>query len=217
MLTSLGSTVEVFSSRLQRKLREQEVADDLSAKEAEVRKAVILRAMTSIRKALQETTRVHLGKRFHLQLEISDNEGWPRLELQLVDKLQPDRVDHALVVNANDRGGRGLISFVNKENADCIGALPLDTTGEVAKLPVLLKTTIRRFLDSIADFVLNPVSESELEAEKPLEINVVEEDPHAARLKQADVFTEENLGPDQNLVIPEEVTPLNLKKGRGFG
>lgn len=206
--------MDVFSSRLQRKLREQEIAESQISKDAEARKSAILKAMTSVRKALQESARAQLGKRFLFELEVTDNEGWPKLELQLIDRLRPDKREHGLIVNASDRGGRGLISFVNKQRADCIGALAFEDPAEITKLPVLLKTTIRRFLDSIAPFVLKPASQQDIEADKPIEFENVEEDQVAKRLAGEDVFIEDNILEYGNIIIPEDVVPLNIKKPR---
>lgn len=91
--------------------------------------------MLSIRKALQESARIELGKRFSLDLEVSDSDGWPRLELNLIDEFLPSRIEHGLIVCANDRNGQGLIQLVNRQNGECMGRLVLSEPEEMPKLP----------------------------------------------------------------------------------
>ena len=208
-VSSLGSTMGTFASRLQRKLRAQEIADEKFVKEKEKRHAQMMQAMLSIRKALQESARIELGKRFSLDLEVSDSDGWPRLELNLIDELLPSRIEHGLIVCANDRNGQGLIQLVNRQNGECMGRLVLSDPEEMPKLPVVLKTTIRKFLDGITPYVLNPISAHQIEEEKPMDLD---DEPRGADLSNEELFTDEDHLRNENQVsTTDELVPIFSK------
>jgi len=207
-ISSLGSTVDTFASRLRRKLRDQEIAEDLFEKESEKRRTAMMQAMLSIRKALQESARAELGKRFSLDLDMSDSDGWPRLELNLTDALLPEKIEHGLIVTATDRNSQGLILFVSRNRSEVISSLCLVNPEDIIKLPMLLKLTLRKFLDLITPFVLNPVSQKEIDDEKPMSL---EESKVAKELMSQDVFSEDERHGCHNTVENEELVPLAAK------
>ena len=69
-LASVGNTVELFAGRMKRKLIEKQNENELTKKAADERHALILKALTTIRKALQATSKLSLSTRFHLELHI---------------------------------------------------------------------------------------------------------------------------------------------------
>lgn len=209
-VSSLGQTADTFASRLRRKLREKELAEQQGEKARELRHQSMLQAMTSIRKALQEAAKMDLGRRFVLKLEVSDCEGWPRLELRLVDLLMPQSSPVGLVVLSHDRSDQGIVQFSRRDTDECYGRLNLANSEELKKLPVVLKNSLRRFLDDITPQILNPRPLQELEDDRPLALE--EEDPLSARLRGEDLFSEEEeYSPDSNRVASEELVPIFSK------
>ncbi len=205
-VTSLGSTVDTFASRLKRKLKAQESEQDRSSKKRERRHALMMQAMLLIRKAVSESARIDLGGRFTLDLELSDAEGWPRVELNLIDELIPEKIEHALVVTASDRNHEGLISFTSRYKNEVLGYIKLCDPEEISKLPVLLKTILRKFLDGIIPFVLNPISEDQLAQEKPI---ALETDKTGQQLLNEDLFTDEDFTSGSNTVRDSDIIPLS--------
>ncbi len=203
LISSLGNTVDTFASRLQQKLGEQEVKQNIAQVKTQARHARMLNALNTIRRALQETGRIKLGERFRLDVEVSDWDGWPRLELNLIDNLEPENNDYSLIVSAHDRGEMGVIEYRTRKGEQ-LGALSLAEEQSVNKIPTVLKRSVRLFLDIVAAYVLNPKSADELNRGKiDLEEEAQVVDPTAARLKNTDVFTEEDYIASQNLVESE--------------
>ncbi len=198
-VASLGSTADAFATRLRRKLKEQEKLEDELSKACEARHAAMMKAMMTIRKALQETCKTDLGKRFSFDLDVSDHEGWPRIELNLVDELLPERIDYGLIVSANDRNELGAILINNKHNGELLGRIQLALPGELSKLPTMLKTALRRFLDIVAHYVLNPISQKAILEEKAMELEDTEV-VRDASISAEEMFVEDGSIHDQNRV-----------------
>jgi hypothetical protein len=214
MSETFGGTVENFASRIRRKLKEQEVQQGESSRLATERQGRILHAMTSVRKALHKASKISLGGRFKFALDMSDWEGWPKLELRLVDTLAPDLSSIALVASASDRNELGAV-VLHLRSGEVLGRVHLNDLAELAKLPLLLKKCLRQYLDTVAHQVLNPsrVEESLEVQTAPLEIAFEEET--AAHLSDQDVFVEDeiNFGTDNQVEVAAEapgILPLSL-------
>lgn len=209
-LSSVGSTVEVYADRMKRKLKEQETLLDESRKASSVRQARMLQGLTTIRKALVETSRIDLGGRFQFELKVSDWEGWPRLDLNLVDKNRLDVVVEALTVVAHDREDLGLIQMTLKSGENA-GRVVLSEPGEFEKLPVVLKRSIRHFLDAVTPFILNQVNPTQVitPADKEVSVPTGTEVATQKALSKMDLFGEELL-PDDNTVKATDVNPLDV-------
>lgn len=188
---SLDSTVSTFSNRLKRKLKEQEVKEDATQRDAEARHALMLQAMNTIRKALLDTSKIRLGDRFRFALAVDDWEGWPRVRLNLIDNLAPELIEYALVVSANDRNQFGTI-LITERNGKLLGKLQLCEAEAIKKLPLLLKKTVRKFLDQVADYVLNPKKPEDLLDSQTQIIEVPELDEIDQSLQKTDVFTDDD-------------------------
>lgn len=211
-IDSLGSTVGNFANRIARKLREQEVLEDHSQKVTEQRQGRVLQAIATIRKVLNETRKIKLGKRFFLDLRVDDWEGWPRIELNLIDNKMPERIDYGLLVSANDRRERGTVRIALR-SGQLLGHFELAEPEEMKRIPLVLKKSVRSFLDAVAEYVLNPVKPSEtieeqtknLDAEK----NEAPPDVHARQLAKENLFSED-IYSDENRVSlnPNEANPL---------
>ncbi len=193
----LGATVENFASRLKRQLKEQEVAQSESAKASQARQALLLKAMTGVRKALQEASKISLGERFSFDLDISDWEGWPRLELRLVDSAAPDLLTQSLIATAHDRNEQGTLQLTMR-SGEILGTVHLRDENEYSRLPLLLKKGLRTFLDVVSDAVLNPTNVADTVAGQTQALEGTEEDTTGQSLGDEDVFSEELYTPDSN-------------------
>lgn len=194
----LGTTVGNFASRIRRKLKEQEAQQHQSNLAASERQAMVLKAMTAVRKALQDAAKISLGERFRFTLEISDWEGWPKLELRLIDSLSPDLQIKSLIATANDRNELGLIQL-HLITGEILGSVQLKDANEFARLPLIMKKALRTFLDMVAHSVLHPTARQDsLEAQTaPLE-DVDQQS--GAELCGENVFIDEDFRKGENQV-----------------
>ena len=193
--TSIGATVGTFASRIARKLKEQEQRAGVSQRATEVRHAQMLQAMTTIRKALQDTSKIKLGGRFTLEMDISDWEGWPRIQLDLIDSLIPDRIGHSLTITANDLRELGTVRFT-MNSTQVLASLHLSEPDATEKIPHVLKRTVRTFLDGVAAYILNPAKPDE--EQKAIKLTDEEVDEVGQQLSKEDLFVDEVFA-DQNM------------------
>lgn len=211
--SSVGPTVDTFAERMRRKLREQAIQQGESHKASEQRHATMLQALSVLRRALQETAKIHLGPRFSLQTKVCDSEGWPKIELSLRDSLAPGQVDYCLTVTANDRSHGGWIDL-SLRSGESLLRLSMAEDGALERLPHALKKTLRQFLDLIGNYVLNPIKPEELVSvqAQPLELSSLDQS-----LQDEEMFTEDFSSAD-NILSDEEaarqLAPLmvNLEK-----
>lgn len=201
---SLGSTLGNFATRMKRKLRERENRDEESQRDTECRHSRMLQALNIIRRALQETGQIQLGDRFELGFEVSDWEGWPRLSLNLLDRLIPDRIDYALLVTAHDRKALGTVELRMK-SGQLLGQVHLQSESELERIPVVLKRAVRSFLDAVAEYVLNPAAPTE---STRIASDLLDEqemlDEHAEQLSTQDLFSEDGYSVRDNQVAAVE-------------
>ncbi len=208
---SLGATADTFASRMQRRLKEQEVKEQHSRQALDARHALMLQAMTTIRKALVSTSRINLGERFSFELDVNDWEGWPRVELNLVDGCSPEDSIHALIITANDRKNLGTV-HIGTKSGESLARLHLEQPQELEKLPLLLKKAVRHFLDIVAAYVLNPPSPQELLSEQSKSLGSSDFDTVDRALESQDLFREEVAKGDGNTVESVgEISPLQVK------
>lgn len=210
---SLGDTVLSFQNRLQRKLKAQEKAQDVSDRKRDERHKLMLKAMTTIRRAMQDTCKIRLGERFSFELEVSDWQGWPQVELTLIDSVAPTRKDYGLIVSANDRNDLGTIVMTMRPN-EVVGKVHLCDAEEFNKLPLLLKRTVRGFLDLIGEYVLNPKKPEELLEVQTQKIEDEQLDEINAALTGVDVFSEDHGPVDDNIVPSEDNEPTPKKAAK---
>lgn len=207
-VSSLESAVSTFSHRLKRKIREQEEHEDTNLRHTEQRHDRILQAMTMIRRALNEACKIELGRRFYLELEINDWEGWPRLELNLLDRQRPEVLEHGLVVTASDRLDHGLV-LIALRSGNPLARFKLANPEEFARIPTGLKRAVQTFLDSITDYLLNP-NKSNGDIRPAVNLTNVDQNaaphlsPESQALEAADLFEEHSHRENDNQV---EVDP----------
>lgn len=201
---------------MQRRIKEQEAKQSESKKANESRRTLMLQAMTTVRKALSATARISMGDRFSFAIEVGDWEGWPRVDLNLVDSLAPERCEHALIITAYDRKGAGTIQL-NLRSGEVLARLHVDDPIELEKLPLILKKTVREFLDIVAEYVLNPKSAEDLVEVQSKPINHAifdtdeQSDPTQNELGTEDLFGQELPERNDNRVdAAPEVRPLEL-------
>ena len=166
---NLSTTVDTFASRIQRRIREQALERDQSRQEEKIRHARLLKAMSAIRKALQETHKIQLGERCFFELHVTDWQGWPRVDLFLRDVLAPEQAILGLVVTANDHNNQGRIIFRSLDDKP-LGLLEVARPEEFQKLPLLLKRIVREFLDTSSNYVLNPPRPEEILSQQTKQI-----------------------------------------------
>lgn len=210
--SGIDSTVGSFASRIKRKLQEQAEHDSEALRSRETRHSLMLNAMTNIRRALQETCKIELGERFSFRLETGDWEGWPRVELRLIDALDPQALEHALIVTATDRKELGTIA-IDTKGGKRLGQVHLQGPEEFPRVQVVLKRALRDFLDTVGAYILNPKAPAEvIECQtKPIETGSF--DVISEKLNREELFSDEdNYSPSQNTVSdteePAPVTPV---------
>ena len=147
--------VDTFAGRISRRLEEKELAESQSAHASNERYNLIMQALTFIRKALQEASKIRLGDRFSLVTEVSDAEGWPKISLRLLDKLAPEWNELAVETHANDRQENGMIQMETKTGEKLL-VFSITEADALQRLPIHLKKALRRFLDIIEIYVLEP-------------------------------------------------------------
>ena len=205
----LGSTVESFAGRMRRRLKEQEAVADESGKAREIRQKAMLEALNTIRRALQEACRIQLSSRFRFELDVSDWEGWPRLQLTLIDDQNGGSSPHCLQVGAHDHNDTGTIE-IRLTSGTVLGRLEFANPDEPARLPAALKRALRHFLELVSAYVLNPTPT--ITKADPIQVDSgsIEERPEAAELKKVDFDLEEIKG-DENLVEDVEVKTVPIE------
>ena len=207
----LASTVDTFASRIRRKLKDQENKDADAQRKTTVRQAAMLKAMTTVRKSIQEVCKISLDERFSLEVDIADSDGWPKIELWVFDALNPRNKDCCLVISANDRMNLGSIIFSMK-NGIGFGKLHLSEENDPQKLPLILKRSLREFLDLASTHVIEQQQKTETDAPVDLILDEEEEiDTIQNALQHQDLFTEDEMPSKQNTVREDsEPSPLNI-------
>ncbi|MCC6221060.1 MAG: hypothetical protein IT291_07465 [Deltaproteobacteria bacterium] len=158
--TDLSATVGAFETRMQRKKKQLEQANDLAGIAAKQRQALMLETMMNIRKSLVKVSRIDLGPRFYFSMDFDDWQGWPRLIVRLNDSLLQEDDYPFFQVLAYDRNSKATIE-VNPGNTAKPEKIFLDKEIDLKRMPVLLKKCVRLFLDEIENIIL--ATEKELE------------------------------------------------------
>ena len=207
----LSQTVGSFANRLKRKLEAQKEQLSESEKARDRRHTLMLQAMTTIKKALSETSKISLGERFSFKLSVSDFEGWPKLELSLLDSFSKDFADFGIAVTASDRKDLGLISVQNRTGA-ILGQLLLSEENQIQRLPFFLKRSLREFLDSVGNYVLNPKKPEELLETQTKNLDSTDFDHISKKLEGENLFVEHEADSETNRVSDTgEVTPIDYR------
>ncbi len=116
---------------------------------------LILEALADTRAALSEVLRIDLGNRYVLQLEVSDWEGWPRIELRLIDSLADfipgfrGVVKEHLSSGALERSGHGLV-FLALNYREVLARLDVSSGSDLESLPQTILEGVQYFLGRVA-------------------------------------------------------------------
>jgi hypothetical protein len=207
----LSNTVGTFASRMARKLRAQEAVEKEAAKATDQRHKLILQAMSSVRRALQETMKISMGSRFSFEMHIADFEGWPRIELSLWDNLANSPTENLLTVSADDHSQAGTVRITFNHD-ELVGLVCLKDPAEMNKLPIILKKAVRDFLERVSTYVLNPAKPEELLEYQSRNIEEESMDPLSSELKKQELFTESVSAGNDNVIdsLTDDVQPVKL-------
>jgi hypothetical protein len=137
---------------------------------------------------------------------MSDWEGWPRLELRLVDQLAPDMRTQALVASANDRNENGALQLSLK-SGEILGTLQLTDDDEFQKVPLLLKKSLRTFLDLVSHTVLNPTKATDTLGVQTRAVEGTEDGLFGVTVNNDDLFTEDLNQQDNNRAEIDDPQP----------
>lgn len=192
-------------------MAEEKYSTSTKDQAAEARQALMLHALTAIRKALLETAKITLGNTCYLCLEVFDREGWPCMELKLIDRLAAAQVQLTLHVTAHDRQEMGMLQLsMNAERI--IGELRLRNPDEFSRLPLVLKQGIREFLDLAYEY--QPTPEAPVKARTSVRPRHLSDDGFRCEafpvdaLSQLNLFCEEH-DYDNNVIAVGDVQPLD--------
>lgn len=158
--SGLSATLDAFSTRIQRKKKEQEALDSSAERAARERQQHLLEAMVQVRRALREVSRLDLGDHFRFSLICDDVQGWPRVLLKLHEFEKPNAEHPFFEVVPYDRNSRAVLNIVfgvDRKEEQTI----LSSKEDIRRLSMMLKRYIRTFLDETADIVVRAKSASE--------------------------------------------------------
>lgn len=212
----VNSTLDTFADRIQRKLKAREAEECESAKVDENRQAEMLKAITAIRKGLQEASKINLGSRFHFQFEVNEWEGWPRIELNLIDSFAPDSRTYGLEVTANDRTRAGAIMIKSRSSEEVLARLEMADEVQRLRLPHALKKALRDFLDTVGTYILNPARPEDLLEVQTNELKSEHLDETDQQLQKQDMFMEHDFGDQNVLDCSETGVPGELESAEMF-
>ena len=151
--TDLSVTTNAFRTRIKRKQKEQQEAQDIASQEAYQRHALMLHSMMHLRSSLRDLEEIDLGDRFFLKLSGDDWLGWPRIQVSLKDIQHPEKDYPEFSVLSHDRNSSGTIEIHYHPNEQPEKLLLQDKKSS-EKLPNVLRKCVRTFLDHIGEIVL---------------------------------------------------------------
>ena len=212
--SSIENTVGVFQNRLRRQLSSQQERAEEAERSKQLRGQLLLQAMSGVRKALQETSKINLGDRFEFVLDVEDRDGWPRITLELFDSEYPEEKDVAFMATAKVLDVQHYIVFHTRSERS-YGRVDIEDEEDLDLVPKLLKKAVRKFLDITAELVLNPKQKEQVFA--PPELLEADEEikkrAQDAQLLSEDVFSDQDEVVKDNRVEESETDePLSLEE-----
>ncbi len=178
-------------------------ASDSSSADEKVRQARIVQAMHVIRRALSETSKIQLGSKFKFLLHFDEEGQWPNIELRLVRKENFETTPYILEVKANDQISSGLIS-ISLKSGPIFGEVHITRADDFKKIPAILKSAVKEYLDLIKEYVLTQKYSSE-EDMKPAE-SVTKEQPrlraHPPKARTS-YHSSENMLSDEDMYLDD--------------
>lgn len=205
------ATLGSFASRLKKQLDNKNETEAKRLVESEIKRALLLKGINSIRKALQETTRISLGDRFSFDLDVSDIEGWPKIDLRLADADAPESDTPTFSVKPIQRDETSVVQM-SLETGEILARVDVHSENDLEKLALAVKKSIRSFLDIVENYVMNPKSVDKATAivlsheEKEEEI-----DDLGQTLANENLFIEDEAWQNSNVAeVESDVKPLGL-------
>ncbi len=116
----------------------------------------LLEALADARQAMSEALRIDFGERFELLLNVSDREGWPILELHLIDnsiEFFPGvrgAVTDSMSAGAFEKPSAAIV-FVTLNHGEAIAHLSVEEDHDLNGLPELLIENVALFLGRIGE------------------------------------------------------------------
>ncbi|MCB0323085.1 MAG: hypothetical protein KDD69_05905 [Bdellovibrionales bacterium] len=199
----LSATARAFNTRIKERKKAQELASGEAEKAAQQRRALMVKGLVSIRKSLREVVRIDLGERFRFMLEADDWMGWPRLTVRLLDSEIPEEEYPQFTVTAHDRQAKGLIEIALPSQSEP-AKISLLRESDLMRLPKVLRTCVRSYLDFVGDVILDADAADEpddtfLEAKDAKEF----EEQKKSEAIAADLFVDEFAGDDLFESLPQ--------------
>jgi len=162
----LSTTLDAFESRIQLRKTAKRVAESEAEKTQKIRQKLLLTSMMNIRRSLAQLTKIDLGDNFSLTLDADDWQGWPRLLVRLEDLSDPRKEYPAFQVVAHDRLERAQVEIA-QTNIPKTEKLSLIDQGDLARLPAVLKRSVRSYLDLVEKAVVEAETRWNSEAHAP--------------------------------------------------
>jgi hypothetical protein len=167
---SLNSTTDAFQARFQQQKKEQDQALSVAELATRNRHKLMVQALTTIRKSLLDLRRIELGERFRLEIAADEWRGWPRIIVVLADSVLRTAEYPKFQVTANDRNEKGTIEIhsgapATASNPSTINFSVQEET-DLTRLPLVLKKSVRNYLDTIAQTILDAEKRLDKELEE---------------------------------------------------
>jgi hypothetical protein len=116
----------------------------------------VLYALAAVRDALNEAIRLDFGKRFGLALRVTDREGWPILELHLIDRdteFLPGlagTVSDSMTTGALEYAELPIL-FTTLNHSQSLGHVSIDPSGDFEEVIELFLESLGVFLERIGN------------------------------------------------------------------
>lgn len=167
---NLNSTTDAFQARFQQQKKEQDQALSVAEIATRNRHKLMVQALTTIRKSLLDLRRIELGERFRLEIAADEWRGWPRITVILADSVLRNADYPKFLVTANDRNEKGLIEIHSgapptASNPSTIN-FSVREEADLARLPIVVKKSVRNYLDTIAQTILDAEKRLDKELEE---------------------------------------------------
>ncbi len=198
-LTDLSATVGAFEIRFQKKKVEKEEAQNIAEEAARLRQQALLKALMSIRKSLAKVARIDLGDRFRFEMDVDDWQGWPRITINLRERLSEKSDYPFFQVAAHDRKGQAIIELIycTIEQRERIS---INDESDLQRMPAILKKCVRTFLDTVEGSILSAQqseNDGEIENKSLDDFADTSQTPGDAALEGADdLFVDDHLKED---------------------
>lgn len=186
----VASATIAFNERFKRQAQEVQGAAQRTEAETRLRHSLILKTMTESRRALMEVAKVDLGSAFEFALEVDDWQGWPRVNVRLVNIDKPHLQYPSFTVSAHERAQTATIEIYA---GDSMQPISYNITNEDAqsRFVTVLKRAVRLYLDEVSNCVLSSSTNTHEEFETEcIQLDSLDEQENRGALKADDFFVQ---------------------------